>query len=910
MNSGLDTESIVSALVSTTAAKKDKYKKMQTKLSWKQDAWKSLNTKVYKMYTNVGNLRLSTAYNLKSTKVSDSTKATVSGSSTAPNGEQKLNIIQTARAGYLTGGQLASNTRANSTLAELGYIGGEASIDVSIGEGANKQTKSIKVSQGTTVTEFVNSLKDAGLSANYDSANQRIFVNSKESGTKGDFSLVGSNMDGFNALSALGLNVKSDATNAAYSAYAKYYDAYDATMRSKIETSLTAYKDAKTASDTATAQNTNLAEAYGYASAYGDMMNALKSSSLSKADQDRLLKLLKMSSAERSSTVMDADGNIYNKKLDHTDGTEIYSTTLANGSEKLLQKVTTYTGSDGKEYKLDADKNYTANGKTYVATDKKDDDGNVIYKNKDDESDTITISSKTDYYEVKAKVQKTGIVSYTDDEGKSYKIESKGSEYYIKEDGTRYKRRGGAADGSFVYVRKILSSGQEDSTLVTIQNKVEEEETVYEKVLVTPVDANSSQNVLNDLKANSRISDEDFSKLVTTVGKVANYENATDSVLPADDEFSRASIIKKVAEKYNEGGTTAVSELTNTYADRINNNKEIIENAKTVMEEHSALSSMAKLEDSSDIDAAITSFMTKVKSANEILTSDNFNEGAKKIDGRNSIIKLNGVEYTGSSNVFSINGLNITAQAETGDGDENAITITTNTDTQGIYDKIKDFINQYNDLVNEITSLYNADSAKGFEPLTDDEKDQMSEKEAEKYEQKIKDSILRRDSSLYDILNAMTSSMTKGVSIDGKNYSLLDLGIQTLGFMKAAKNEQNAYHIAGDEDDAATSGMKDKLMAMINEDPDKVMQIMQGVTKNLYDEIGKKMKSTNMRSMYTVYNDKQMQKEYDEYTKQIKKWEEKVESLEDYYYKKFTAMEKALASINSQNSSLSGLFGQ
>ena len=47
LNSGLDTEAIISALVSSYNYKTNKYKKAQTKLSWKQDAWKTLNTKIY-----------------------------------------------------------------------------------------------------------------------------------------------------------------------------------------------------------------------------------------------------------------------------------------------------------------------------------------------------------------------------------------------------------------------------------------------------------------------------------------------------------------------------------------------------------------------------------------------------------------------------------------------------------------------------------------------------------------------------------------------------------------------------------------------------------------------------------------------------------------------------------------------
>ena len=69
------------------------------------------------------------------------------------------------------------------------------------------------------------------------------------------------------------------------------------------------------------------------------------------------------------------------------------------------------------------------------------------------------------------------------------------------------------------------------------------------------------------------------------------------------------------------------------------------------------------------------------------------------------------------------------------------------------------------------------------------------------------------------------------------------------------------------------------------------------------------MGSTTLSSVFTVYNDKQMKIEYDEYTETIKKWEKKLEEIEDSYYKKFAAMEKALASLQSQTNSLSSLFG-
>ena len=315
LNSGLDTEAIISALVSSYNYKTNKYKKAQTKLSWKQDAWKTLNTKIYSLYSNVGNLKLSSAYNLKSTTVSDTTKATVTASNSAPSGTQSLNIISVAQAGYLTGGQLDSSTTTSTTLAELGYTGGDGKINLTKGDGT---TTSIEVTQGTTVGSFIASLKDAGVSANYDATNHRIFVSSKETGKDNDFTLTGGNADGISALTKLGLNVKSDATDATYTSYTQYYDADGNKLNQNITDAIAAYKAAQEDYKTKTAQNANLTASYGYASAYSAMMDSLKNSGLSDTDQKKLQTLLGMTASQRVDSLMDANGNVYTHTHTHS----------------------------------------------------------------------------------------------------------------------------------------------------------------------------------------------------------------------------------------------------------------------------------------------------------------------------------------------------------------------------------------------------------------------------------------------------------------------------------------------------------------------------------------------------------------------------------------------------------------
>ena len=84
---------------------------------------------------------------------------------------------------------------------------------------------------------------------------------------------------------------------------------------------------------------------------------------------------------------------------------------------------------------------------------------------------------------------------------------------------------------------------------------------------------------------------------------------------------------------------------------------------------------------------------------------------------------------------------------------------------------------------------------------------------------------------------------------------------------------------------------------------------MAGLTNSLYDALNEKMKSTTMSSALTFYNDKEMTKQMTQYKKDIKSWETKLQTMEDRYYRRFSAMEKALASLNSQQSSLSSYLG-
>ena len=267
LNSGLDTEALVSALVTSYSEKKKKYEKSQQKLSWTQDAWKSVNTSVHDLYSKVSSLRFSSAYSLKKTSVSDATKATVKAGASTPNGTQELKITDLAQAGYMTGGQL-SGVKGGTKLSELG-VADSGKINIV----QNGKTKEIDVDGDTTVNSFINKLKDAGLNASFDEKNQRIFVSAKESGADNDFSITAGDSNGLSALSKLGLIAGNDsATTTAYNELKTLGGTY--TNADSIKTALTEVRDAYQSKASAQSEMSALDSQISAAKAYKTIVDA------------------------------------------------------------------------------------------------------------------------------------------------------------------------------------------------------------------------------------------------------------------------------------------------------------------------------------------------------------------------------------------------------------------------------------------------------------------------------------------------------------------------------------------------------------------------------------------------------------------------------------------------------------
>lgn len=692
MVSGMDTESLVTALVSGYQLKKDNLVKAQTKLSWKQEKWKTMNTSIYSFYSGkLSAARFSKAYSLKKSTVSNSSVATVTASSSAVAGDQTLKVKELASSGYLTGGEVTNKSDSASKItgsSKLSAITGKTSGQGSVTLSVDGKSTNIELTDDMTVNQFIVKLKDAGVQASFDEANQRFFISSKTSGKDGDFSLVANDTAGRESLYELGLYTDDKTSTAEYTKWAGYYNAADGT----------------------------------YTSALDDIINSAYESNKISFD------------------------------------------TVAQEKLAAYSKASATVDSFNTKYMSDTGVTAEDNAKAQLAA--------LISKGKGGDDNSDFDESKL-----------------TDKEKENYKT--------LKSDIDNYS---------------------------------------------------TAKQSMEDLKDYVNIEVKDGK---TTVSALKETDSAAGVANIAAETADRNAKIK--------------ADLT-------------------------------------------TQYQNKAKSSYDMINATHeFSKGASRKVGQDSEIELNGATFTSNSNNYSINGITIQVTAKTKDDEQ--VTITTDTDVDAIYKSIKDMFTEYNKLIKSMDEAYNADSSKGYEPLTDDEKSAMTDDEVEKWETKIKDSLLRKDDTLSSIINTMKNDMASSITINGKSYALSSFGIATQGYFASGENEKGVYHIDGDSDDSVTSGNDDKLRAAIAGDPETVVSFFSQLFSKVYTDLGNKMATSSVSSAYTVYNDKQMNKQYSEYTTKISDAESKITTWEDYYYSKFSAMESALSKLNSQTSSMSGLFG-
>ncbi|MEX5837902.1 flagellar hook-associated protein 2 [Bacillus velezensis] len=298
---------------------------------------------------------------------------------------------------------------------------------------------------------------------------------------------------------------------------------------------------------------------------------------------------------------------------------------------------------------------------------------------------------------------------------------------------------------------------------------------------------------------------------------------------------------------------------------------------------------------------------------------DATNELTANAEGKNAKFTFNGLEMTKTSNNFTINGIKYTLNSVT---DSNkTVTINSTTDTDGIFDNIKDFVDKYNTLIKSANEKVTESKYRDYKPLTDEQREAMTDKQIEQWEAKAKSGLLRSDSTLQNGLAEMRIDLYSTVTIDGKKYQLADFGIETSSY-----EDQGKFGKLVIKDEA-------KLKQKITENPSLVAKLFnadststitdsstgktiknpeeQGIARRLKDTLNKMQTQISKQAgtESSVSSSFAIGKSLNEIETNISNMKTKLDDIESRYYKKFSALDTALEKLNSQSSYLTSMLG-
>ncbi|MCG1026794.1 flagellar filament capping protein FliD [Virgibacillus halodenitrificans] len=295
----------------------------------------------------------------------------------------------------------------------------------------------------------------------------------------------------------------------------------------------------------------------------------------------------------------------------------------------------------------------------------------------------------------------------------------------------------------------------------------------------------------------------------------------------------------------------------------------------------------------------------------EIITKGTFIQdqlnfsGATETGGNDAHFTINGLSTTRSSNSFTISGVTFNLK-QTFSGEDVKVNISNDSNT--VFENIKGFVEKYNELIGGIQDRLQEDRYKDYRPLTDKQREEMSDKQQELWEEKSKSGLLRRDSTLSSALNDMRRDFYTPVNngeIPSAMQQLASIGISTTAnYLEGGKLEINEA----------------KLKKAIEENPEAVEKLFkndgtgygqQGILDRLTDTANKVMDTIKTKAGNTFQTENQytMGRQLDDLKDRISSFEKRLVQVENRYWRQFTAMEKAIQRANQQSMYLMQQFG-
>lgn len=290
-----------------------------------------------------------------------------------------------------------------------------------------------------------------------------------------------------------------------------------------------------------------------------------------------------------------------------------------------------------------------------------------------------------------------------------------------------------------------------------------------------------------------------------------------------------------------------------------------------------------------------------------------------RTEGENAKLKINGVEIVQSSNSFTYDGVSYNIR-ELSSAPIN-IEITTN--KTEIINNIKNFVTAYNEILDEVNGKVSEKRNFDYKPLTDEEKEAMTEDQIKKWEDAAKLGILRGASELSDMVLKMRNALVE--PIEGLGITLSEIGIKSEGYLSRGK-------LVIDEDvlSAKLDTNFDDIVKLFSQASDIAYDSGDNVVRSRQNGIGKRLEdilkdyvrttrgSNKQKGILLVKAGIQNDTSFtqNDISKRIATLDTRLDSMlefltnrEEYYYRMFSRMESALSEMNNQASSIMSMLG-
>lgn len=230
-------------------------------------------------------------------------------------------------------------------------------------------------------------------------------------------------------------------------------------------------------------------------------------------------------------------------------------------------------------------------------------------------------------------------------------------------------------------------------------------------------------------------------------------------------------------------------------------------------------------------------------------------------------------------------------------------TISVQQDVDNTVSQITDFVEKYNEVIETVNEKLREERHRDYPPLTEAQREEMSEREIELWEERAQSGVLRGDSILSSALSSLRQNWYAIIDGDGAFTSLSQIGITTTeNYMDGGKLEideeilrdalaedaESVFNLFSNNSDGNSRGIINRLEDTLDHTIDRINRRAGNEFNTLENySLGRRMKDVD---------------------NQIDAFENRLQRIEDRYWRQFGQMEQAISMMNQQSMMLMSQF--